>query len=267
MLKRAHEICQLPFLVPTLHMQQIQNPNDPAYHKDSSRKAKNYLMLLTTADVIKYIHLLLDILHCLGRLSEQFEHRQTNVSTIMTEIQASVDILNKYLTSPGPSLRKILEGDITTFQGENLSDRNSTFMAARPDMLIFLITSLKKRFIDMASTVLHNSWILDFKLQPAEYTENEGFGDTAVGELAQTLEKTLREAEVVDLLLSIPTSSAMLNMASVRSSSSRHWCSHLTDDHLTDLLVVQLQSECVRNFNPEQAINRFLTTGAHRVDG
>ncbi|KAG7165609.1 hypothetical protein Hamer_G013108 [Homarus americanus] len=48
----------------------------------------------------------------------------------------------------------------------------------------------------MASTVLQNSWILDFKLWPAEYTGNEGFGDTAVGVLAQSLEKALREAEV-----------------------------------------------------------------------
>ncbi|KAG7169086.1 hypothetical protein Hamer_G018862 [Homarus americanus] len=174
-------------------MQQIQNPNDPAYHKDSSRKAKNYLMLL---DIIKYIHLLLDILRCLGRLSEQFQHRQTNVSTIMTEIQASVYSLNKYLTSPGPSLRKILEGDTIIFQGEKPSDRNSAFMAARDDMLTSLITCLKKRFIDMASTVLQNSWILDFKLQPAEYTGNEGFRGTNVVALFYSLEKTLREAEV-----------------------------------------------------------------------
>ncbi|KAG7174194.1 hypothetical protein Hamer_G003097 [Homarus americanus] len=44
------------------------------------------------------------------------------------------------------------------------------------------------------------------------------------------------------------------------------WCNRLTDDHLTNLQVVQLQSECVSNFNPEQAINRFLTTGACRVE-
>ncbi|KAG7155833.1 hypothetical protein Hamer_G019239 [Homarus americanus] len=80
---------------------QMQNPNDPAYHKDSSRRAKNYLMLLTSAAVIKYIHLLLVILRRLERLSEQFQHRQTNVSVIMNEIQASVNLLNKYLTSSG----------------------------------------------------------------------------------------------------------------------------------------------------------------------
>ncbi|KAG7174193.1 hypothetical protein Hamer_G003096, partial [Homarus americanus] len=98
MLKRAREICRLPFLVPTRH---IQNPNDSAYHKGSSRKAKNYPMLLTSADVIKYIHLLLDILHYLGCLSQQFQHRQTNVFASMNEIQVSVDLLIKYLTSPG----------------------------------------------------------------------------------------------------------------------------------------------------------------------
>ncbi|KAG7157173.1 hypothetical protein Hamer_G010015 [Homarus americanus] len=92
MLKRAHDIWRVPFLVPTrvggtwwlphmlqalehlpksykaivLHMQQIQNPDDPAYHKDSSRKAKNYLLLLTSADIVQYLHILLDVVQCLG---------------------------------------------------------------------------------------------------------------------------------------------------------------------------------------------------------
>ncbi|KAG7159027.1 hypothetical protein Hamer_G006440 [Homarus americanus] len=171
-------------------------------------------------------------------------------------------------------------------------------MAARHGMLKSLIISLKKRFIDMASTILQNSWILDFKLWPAEYTGNEGFGDTAVGALAQSFEKTLREAELDstkledewavlkcnlykmskispvsqlswqqinesyremcgsflhldDLLLSIPTSSAGAECGfSQVKLIKTDWRSCLTDDHLTDLLMVLLQSECVGNFNP-----------------
>ncbi|KAG7171232.1 hypothetical protein Hamer_G025362, partial [Homarus americanus] len=337
MLKQAHEICPLPFLVPTrvggtrwpphaasfttelqgycIYMQQIQNPNDPAYHKDSSIKAKNYLMLLTSADVTECIHRLLGILRCLGCLSEQFQHRQVNVSVIMNEIQASVDLLNKY-----NKLRKILEGDTTIFQGEKPSDRNSAFMAARYDMLTSLITSLKKRFIDMASTVidmastvidmvrrvidmvstvidmvstvidmvstvidmassvvdmastvLQNSWILYLKLWPAEYTGNE-FGDTAVGALAQSLEKTLWEAEVEPTNLEDVWTILTYHLYNMISSAGAgrgfsqvkliktDWRS-FTEDHLTNL-VVQLQSEFVSNFNPEQTINRILTTGA-----
>ncbi|KAG7157352.1 hypothetical protein Hamer_G005770 [Homarus americanus] len=228
----------------------------------------------------------------------------------MAEIQASVDLLTKYLTSPGPSLRKILEGDTTIFQGQKPSDRNSAFMAARHDLLTPLFTSLKKRFIDMVSAVLHISWILDLKLWPAEYTGNEGFGDTTVGALAQSLEKTLSEAEVdptkletewavlkcylykvskispvsklsweqinesyrekcgsflyfVDLLLSIPISSADAERGLSQVKLIKiDWRSRLTDDHLTDLLVVQLQSDIVSNFNPDEVVNRFLTTGA-----
>ncbi|KAG7163100.1 hypothetical protein Hamer_G002175, partial [Homarus americanus] len=237
MLKQAHEICQLPFLslehtqksykAIVLHMQQTQNPNDTAYHKDLSRKAKKYLILLTSADVIKYIHLLLDILSCLRCLSEQFQHRQTNCLS-------TVDLLNKYLTSPGPSQRKILGGDTTIFQGEKLSYRYSTFTDARHDMLTSLNT---------------------------KYSGNEGFGDTTVGALAQSLEKTLREAEVDPIKLEDEW--AVLKCYLYKMN----WHSSLTDDHLTDLLVVQLQSECISNFNPEQAINRFLTNGTRRVDG
>ncbi|KAG7172024.1 hypothetical protein Hamer_G000999 [Homarus americanus] len=198
-------------------------------------------------------------------------------------------------------MRKILEGDTTTFQGEKLSDRSSASMAARHNMLTSLITSLKKKVVDKASTVLKNSWILYFKPWPAEYTGNEGFGDIAVGALAQSLEKRLREAEVdpikledewaalkcylykiskispvsklswqqinesyrekcgsflhlVDLLLSIPTSSADAESGfSQVKLIKTDWRRRLTDDHLTSSGPV--------------AVNRFLTTGACHVDG
>ncbi|KAG7178080.1 hypothetical protein Hamer_G003842 [Homarus americanus] len=229
MLKRAHDICQVPFLVPTrvggtrwlqhmlqvlehllksykaivLHMQQIQNPDDPAYHKDSSRKAKNYLLLLTSADIAQYLHLLLDVVRCLGGLSGLFQHGQTNIFVIVNEIQTAVDVLNKYLTWPGPSLRRIMEGDTTMLQGEKLSCRSNTFKTARCDMLTSLISCLNKRFIDKVSTILQNAWILNFKLWSAEYSGNEDFGDSAVQALAQALEKTLMGAELVRLMLNV----------------------------------------------------------------
>ncbi|KAG7171355.1 Procollagen-lysine,2-oxoglutarate 5-dioxygenase-like, partial [Homarus americanus] len=215
MLKHAHDICQVPFLVPTrvggtrwfrhmlqalehllkcykiivLHMQQTQNLDDPVYHKDSSRKAKNYLLLLTSANIVQYLHLLLDVVGCLGGLSELFQHGQTNISAILY-------VLNKYLTWPGPSLRRIMEGDMTMFQGEKPSCRSNTFKTARHDMPTSLISSLNKRFIDLDSTILQNEWILNFKLWPTEYSGNEDFEDSAVQALAQALEKTLMEAEV-----------------------------------------------------------------------
>ncbi|KAG7176840.1 hypothetical protein Hamer_G000026 [Homarus americanus] len=141
---------------------------------------------------------------------------------------------------------------MTMFQGEKLSGRSNTFKTARRDMLTSLISSLNKRFIDMASTILQNAWILNFKLWPAEYSGNEDFGYRAVQALAQAFEKILMEAEVN------PTLVKLIKI---------DWRSRLTDDHLTDLMVVQLQTESVGNFNPDKAIARFLKTGARRVDG
>ncbi|KAG7172978.1 Zinc finger protein 862-like 5, partial [Homarus americanus] len=237
MLKRAHDKCQVPFLVPTrvggtrwlphmlqalehllksykaivLHMQQIQSPDDLAYHKDSSRKAKNYLLLLTSADIVQYLHLLLDV----------------------------------------------------------LSGRSNTFKTARRDMLTSLISSLSKRFIDMASTILQNAWILNFKLWPAEYGGNEDFGDSAVQALAQALEKTLMEAEVNPTL--VEDEWTVLKSYIYKSKTSllvRLMLNVvLASDHLTDLMVVQLQTESVGNFNSDKAIARFITTGARHVDG
>ncbi|KAG7171278.1 hypothetical protein Hamer_G013730 [Homarus americanus] len=255
-----------------LHMQQIQNPDDPAKHKDSSRKAKNYLLLLTSADIVQYLHLLLDVVRCLGGLSKLFQHGQTNISAIVNELQTAVDVLNKYLTWPGPSLRRIMEGDTIMFQGEKLSGRNNTFKTARRDMLASLISSLNKRFIDMASTNLN------FKLWSAEYSGNEDFGDSAVQALAQALEKTLMEAEVnptfvedewtvlKSYIYKTSSADAECGFSQVKLLKT-DWCSRLTDDHLTDLMVVQLQTESVGNFNPDKAIARLLRTGARCVDG
>ncbi|KAG7153335.1 Zinc finger protein 862-like 6 [Homarus americanus] len=73
---------------------------------------------------------------------------------------------------------------------------------------------------------------------------------------------------LVDLLLSIPASSADAERGfSQVKLIKTDWCSRLTDAHLKDLMVVQLQTECVGNFNPDKAIARFQTTGARRVDG
>lgn len=70
----------------------------------------------------------------------------------------------------------------------------------------------------------------------------------------------------IDLVLSIPTGSidGECSFSQVKLMKTG-WSNCITDDHLTDL-VVQLVSECVSNFNPEQAINRFLTTAVHHVD-
>ncbi|KAG7165784.1 hypothetical protein Hamer_G029768, partial [Homarus americanus] len=298
MLNHAHGLCQVQFLVPkcvggtrwlshmlqaleyllksykaiVLHMQQIQN------HKDSSRKAKNYLLLLTSADIVQYLRLLLDVVRCLGGLSELFQHGQTNISAIVNEIQTAVDVLNKYLTWPGPSLRRIMEGDTTMFQGEKLSGRSNTFKTARHDMLTSLISSLNKRFINMASKILQNAWILNFKLWPADYSGNEDFGIALKTSLVSRLswqqinqsygERCASFLHLVDLLLSIPASSADTERGfSEVKLVKTDWRIRLTDDHLMDLVAVQLQTESVDNFNPDKAIARFLTTGACRVDG
>ncbi|KAG7164193.1 hypothetical protein Hamer_G014330, partial [Homarus americanus] len=191
-LKRAHNICQVPFLVPTraivLHVQQIQNPDDPAYHKDSSRKAKNYLLFLTSADIVQYLHLLQDV---------------------------------------------------------KRRGRSNTFKTARRDMLTSLISSLNKRFIDMA-----------------KYSGNEDFGDSAVQALAQALEKTLMEAEVNPTLVEDEWTELKSYIYKTTSADAEHgfspvklietdWRSRLTDDHLTDLMVVQLQTVLASSLRTE----------------
>ena len=340
MLKRAHEICQLTFLVPVrvggtrwlphvsraldhltksykaivLHMKQIQNPDDPAFHKDSARKAKNYLDLLTSRDIVLYIHLLQDIVRCFGGLSELFQCRTTTIASIINEIEAAVDVLTKYLTSPGPSLRKIAGCDV--YQGEKLSVRGIPgFPSTRQKLLSSLVDSLKTRFLNTASPILKNGWLLNFNLWPADLKGHADFGDEAVQELITALDGTLNKAnidptqveeewlklksyiyqrskmspvakltwkdinvahgnkctaflELVDLLLSIPASSADAERGfSQLKLVKTDWRSKLTEEHLSDLLLVQMQSATVADFSPDKAIARFLSSGSRRLSG
>ncbi|XP_077862939.1 zinc finger protein 862-like [Saccoglossus kowalevskii] len=78
------------------HLQQIQNPHDPASRKDSAAKAKNFLMMLTSKNALYFIYFLWDITICLSRLSLVFQDRKTTVGVIHSELSAARDILQSY---------------------------------------------------------------------------------------------------------------------------------------------------------------------------
>ncbi|KAG7168245.1 hypothetical protein Hamer_G029624, partial [Homarus americanus] len=90
-----------------------------------------------------------------GASQELFQHGQTNISAIVNEIQTAIDVLNKYLTWPGPSLRK-------DYGRKKLSGRSNTFKTARHDMLTSLIFKSKQRFINI---VLDSPECMDFEFQ------------------------------------------------------------------------------------------------------
>ncbi|KAG7167157.1 Zinc finger protein 862-like 4, partial [Homarus americanus] len=200
-----------------------------------------------------------------------------------------------------------MEDDTIMFQGEKLSGRSNTFKTARRDMLTSLISSLNKIFIDMAKRMdsefqivacsrnedfgdsavqalaqALEKTLIEAEVNPTlvedEWTVLKGYIYKSKTSLVPRLswqqinlsygERCASFFHLVDLQLSIPASSADAERGfSQVKLLKTDWRSRLTDDHLTDLMVVQLQTESVGNFNPDKAIARFLTTGAHRVDG
>ena len=161
--------------------------------------------------------------------------------------------------------------------------------------VISLVDSLKTRFLNTASPILKNGWLLNRNLWPADLKGQEDLGDEAVQEMITVLDSTLKEANLdptqveeewlklksyiyqrskmspvakltwkdinlahdskcraflllVDLLLSIPASSAFSQLKLVKS----------------DLLLVQLQSATVADFSPDKDIARFLSSASRR---
>ena len=142
--------------------------------------------------------------------------------------------------------------------------------------VISLVDSLKTRFLNTASPILTNGWLLNRNLWPADLKGHEDLGDEAVQEMITVLDSTLKEANIdptqveeewlklksyiyqrskmspvakltwkdinlahdskcraflllVDLLLSIPASSAFSQLKLVKSDSCNHLIRLLPD--------------------------------------
>ena len=83
------------------------------------------------------------------------------------------------------------------YQGEKLSVRGIPgFPSTRQKLLSSLVDSLKTRFLNTASPILKNGWLLNFNLWPADLKGHEDFGDEAVQELITALDGTLNKANI-----------------------------------------------------------------------
>nr|XP_006813033.1 PREDICTED: zinc finger protein 862-like [Saccoglossus kowalevskii] len=164
------------------HLQQIQNPHDPASRKDSAAKAKNFLMMLTSKNALYFIYFLWDITICLSRLSLVFQDRKTTVGVIHSELSAARDILQSYKESDGPKLREVLGRD--TFNNQKLSGNAQSFTSARNKLIDKLIASLSKRF-EVDEAIIKATAIADLKVWPASVQDEPDFGATSIEVLSQ----------------------------------------------------------------------------------
>ncbi|XP_071096692.1 uncharacterized protein [Haliotis cracherodii] len=78
------------------HLQQIQNPCDPAHNKESARKAVNFLKHLQDKSMVAFLLFMWDIVCCLSAVSEAFQRKEATLEDVYVEIQLAKNTLTNF---------------------------------------------------------------------------------------------------------------------------------------------------------------------------
>ena len=103
-----------------LHLQQLVGNQIGSVSKDQQAKAKAYLKMLTSKDMVLVMHLMLDILSELKKAFMSFQERNATAADIHTQLQSVCRVLKKYEVSDGPYLSKVNSTDISEIDGIQL---------------------------------------------------------------------------------------------------------------------------------------------------
>ncbi|XP_070630870.1 sperm flagellar protein 2 isoform X3 [Bos indicus] len=266
----------------------------------SHQKAKELLESLLQADVVKFVHFLLDVVNVLSILSHVSQNRNSSIADIFATLESTLEMLQIYQTRPGPKERGV--DSVTHFHGNCLGGKGN-ISDVRNMVLTHLIKKLRGCFRDANQDVVKATMIGSFKLWPAKI--NQEFGEKEVAILIAHYEPVLEAAKVkidqvdtewsmlkleiysrfqnirkltwdfvnsvylhkypniltlIDLVLSLPASSAeagrgFSQMKRIRSQMH----AKVKADSMTDLLIIQLNSPDINNFDPRKAIHLWNT--------
>ena len=192
-LHRSIEIVLKSYPIIVTHLQQITQ-TDIKINTIQAAKAKCFLKLLLTKDLVLYLHLLLDICEPLRKLSNAFQERSAVVSDVYRAISSSIVILKKLNTNPGSHLQKVV--DLDDFCGHALSGNDGSFKASKIKMLTNLNSALEKHFGDFKEGIFKFCDIAKFNSWPlaANTDEIQDFGDKEVRKIMDHFHDVLVKA-------------------------------------------------------------------------
>ncbi|KAK2492976.1 hypothetical protein MC885_017740, partial [Smutsia gigantea] len=264
------------------------------------QKAKDLLEFLLQADIVKFIHFLVDVINILSILSRVNQNRNSSIADIFATLESTLEMLRIYQTRPGPKERRV--DSVTHFHGNCLGGKGN-ISDVRNTVLTLLIKRLKSCFKDASEDVVKATTIGSFKLWPAKI--NQEFGEKEVSILTAHYEPVLEAANVrieevdtewsmlkleiyarfqnirkltwdfvnsvylhkypniltlVDLVLTLPASSAEAERGfsqMKRTKSQMH--AKIKAESMTDVLIIQLNSPDINNFDPRRAIHLWNT--------
>lgn len=149
-------------------------------------KAKCFLKLLTTKDVMQFAALLHDVVSALSVMSQVFQRRDGTAVDIHRTLTNVLSVLDKYKTKDGPYLAKLKSGVLC----QEATGSIVQFPSSRSNLLRSLEDNLKKRFSDSDTGVIKATSIVDLALWPAK-EKMDVFGDEEVATVVKHYEETL----------------------------------------------------------------------------
>uniref|UniRef100_A0A667FVX1 Sperm flagellar 2 n=2 Tax=Lynx canadensis TaxID=61383 RepID=A0A667FVX1_LYNCA len=283
-----------PAIVQQLHSA-VEGRNDTSH-----QKANELLEFLLQADIVKFVHFLVDVINVLSILSRVNQNRNSSIADVFASLESTLEMLRMYKTRPGPKERQV--DSATHFHGNRLGGKGN-ISDVRSTVLTHLVKRLQGCFRDASQDVVKATVIGSFKLWPTKI--NQEFGEKEVSILTAHYEPLLEAANVeidevdtewsmlkleiyarfqnickltwdfvnsvylhkypniltlVDLVLTLPASSAEAERGfSQMKRAKSQMRATIKAESMTDLLIIQLNSPDINNFDPRKAIHLWNT--------
>ena len=141
-----------------LHLQQLLGNVFDSVNKDQQAKAKAYLKMLQPKDMILVMHMMIDVLSLLKKVSNAFQDKDATAADIHTQLSSVCTVLKKYQKSDGPHLAKVNADNLSEFGGVQLHQQGrQSFQSTRHSVLVNLQMAMERRFDDSKSGVLNGN--------------------------------------------------------------------------------------------------------------
>ena len=201
-MKQSVGICFRNFSIFCEHMGLIQ-VDSATQNKDQKAKAKGLHLLLCCPNVLKFGHLLWDVLLVLEKLSLKIQETAVTVCDIHRSVSIALTRLNEFKQNSGAKLKEVEDlkvGDNFKGQTMKVSLKDSrNFDDVKQDFLTKVINCLENRFSDENGDILRATGIININSWP-QGSDLACFGNDQVQVLAKNFASTLQQAIDVDEL-------------------------------------------------------------------
>ncbi|XP_013370455.1 PREDICTED: sperm flagellar protein 2 isoform X2 [Chinchilla lanigera] len=264
-------------------VQQLQSltlQTDDNSRSTGQHKARELLDRLLQADVVKFAHFLLDVINVLSILSCVNQNRNSSIADIFATLEATLEMLQIYQTRGKGNISAVRNVVITHL----VKRLQGCFRDASPDVVKATIigsfklwpTRINQEFGEKEVSILmaHYEPVLEgANVKMGEVDTEWSMLKLEIYARFQNIKKLTWDyvnsiyshkypniLMLVDLVLALPACSAEAERGFSQMKHTRsHWHAKVKAERMTDILVIQLNSPDINNFDPKKAIHLWNT--------